>query len=123
MCWYATDAPDAVAVTLYDAWDMNDADATAHLLRLADAHLFSFVIVTPRRATHRRRVLVDALAAERIESRPVWRLNHEQLPHRDCPSLGAARAADFVANTVTLPCSVDLTESAIDRVCEVLRHV
>ena len=50
-------------------------------------------------------------------------LNHLQRPYRDCPVLGTGRAADLVANTVNLPCSVDLTADAISRVCEVIGRV
>ncbi len=71
----------------------------------------------------RARDLVDALAAEGIETRPLWQLNHQQAPYRACRVIGAARAQDLVANTVNLPCSVDLTPAAIDRVCEVLHRV
>jgi len=71
----------------------------------------------------RARALVDALAGERIESRPVWQLNHTQRPYLHCRALATEVAEDLVDNTVTLPCSVDITEASIDRVCEVLHRV
>ncbi|HOX24960.1 MAG TPA: LegC family aminotransferase [Candidatus Krumholzibacteria bacterium] len=71
----------------------------------------------------RARELVAALGAEGIETRPLWMLNHLQRPYRGCRVVGDRRARDLVANTVNLPCSVDLTPAAVDRVCEVLAHV
>ncbi len=71
----------------------------------------------------RARALVDVLAAERIETRPLWWANHMQKPYQDCRLLGGERAFDLVANTINLPCSVNLTPAEIDRVCEVLHRV
>jgi aminotransferase in exopolysaccharide biosynthesis len=71
----------------------------------------------------RARELVDRLAAEEIEARPVWMLNHLQEPYRECRTLSSERAEDLVANTVNLPCSANLTSDEIARVCEVIRRV
>lgn len=71
----------------------------------------------------RARELVAALGAEGIETRPLWQLNHLQRPYRSCRVIGDQRARDLVTGTVNLPCSVDLTPAAIDRVCEVLDRV
>jgi perosamine synthetase len=71
----------------------------------------------------RARELVAALERESIETRPLWMLNHLQRPYREAMLLGAERALDLVANTVNLPCSVDLTPAAVSRVCEVIGRV
>jgi dTDP-4-amino-4,6-dideoxygalactose transaminase len=69
-----------------------------------------------------REGLMARLAANRIQSRPLWHPNHLQKPYRDCGSFDIERAIDLHGSTLNIPCSVSLTEADINRVTECLRH-
>lgn len=71
----------------------------------------------------RARELVDAMSEHGIETRPVWYPSHRQKPYRSCRAYRIDRIDEVVSNTLHLPCSTDLREEQIDRVCEVLDHV
>ncbi|MFH1143677.1 MAG: aminotransferase class I/II-fold pyridoxal phosphate-dependent enzyme [Candidatus Eisenbacteria bacterium] len=71
----------------------------------------------------RARALVDALAAQGVETRPLWHPSHLQKPYRECRSFGVAHLPELVANTINLPCSTNLQVPQIDRICEVLARV
>lgn len=68
----------------------------------------------------RRDRLIRYLGEHQIQARPVWKLNHTQKPfaafrHMDCPN-----AERFYDRIVNIPCSTNLTEAQIDRVCDAL---
>ncbi len=65
--------------------------------------------------------LMYRLAQHRIQSRPVWRLNHLQRPYRDAQCYKMENAPLLHAITLNIPCSVNLQESDIDRVTRVLQ--
>ena len=79
---------------------------------------YSLELNTPD--AEKRDRLIRYLGENRIQSRPIWKLNHTQKPfeyfrHMDCP-----RATRFYDSIVNIPCSTNLTEEQIDRVCETL---
>ena len=70
------------------------------------------------------RSLLRALHAARIQTRPLWRAMHTLRPFADAPVVGGAVAEDLVARSLSLPCSVGLTEADQDRVIgAILDHV
>jgi perosamine synthetase len=69
-----------------------------------------------------REGLMATLDRHRIQTRPLWHLNHLQTPYRMCQTYGISRAARMLETTLTLPCSVNLTSDQIDRVVDVLER-
>ncbi|HTS19117.1 MAG TPA: LegC family aminotransferase [Verrucomicrobiae bacterium] len=69
-----------------------------------------------------REQLMAKLAGHKIQTRPLWQLNHLQHPHANCQHYRIERAQHLLDVTLNLPCSVDLTPSQIERVVEVLRQ-
>jgi perosamine synthetase len=57
-----------------------------------------------------------------IQTRPVWHLNHLQLPYLSCRHYRIEKALALHGTTLCLPCSVNLKKSEIDFVIEALRH-
>ena len=53
-------------------------------------------------------VMAD-LAQRKIQSRPLWQLNHLQAPYKGCRAWDILRAPLLLEATVNLPCSVGLT--------------
>lgn len=72
--------------------------------------------------TFDREGLMAHLAANGIQTRPVWQLNHLQKPYRECQNWGITRALRLWAITLNLPCSVSLTADDVEYVVSMLRH-
>lgn len=66
--------------------------------------------------------LMGLLKEHGIQTRPVWYLNHLQVPYRTCQSYRIEKAITLHEKTLCVPCSVNLTEGDIDRVISNLRH-
>jgi len=66
--------------------------------------------------------LMKHLAGSSIEARPVWYLNHLQKPYRDCQSFRIEKSFKMLDVTLTIPCSIDLTERSIGLVIDRLKN-
>lgn len=69
-----------------------------------------------------REGLMARLQEARIQSRPVWHLNHLQKPYAGCQSFQIEKASVLLQTTLNIPCSTNLSPEDIDRVIEVLAH-
>lgn len=70
-----------------------------------------------------REALRQALAAEEIESRPVWKPMHLQPVFAGIPTVGGAVAEDLFTRGLCLPSGSNLSESDLERVVAVIRRV
>jgi pyridoxal phosphate-dependent aminotransferase EpsN len=70
-----------------------------------------------------RDALIAALAAENIESRPVWKPMHIQAVFRDVARVGGEVAEDLFRRGICLPSSSSLTAEDQQRVIAVVRRV
>lgn len=68
-----------------------------------------------------REQLMRALDQRGIQTRPVWELNHRQRPYAGAEAFRISRAVELHRTTLNLPCSVNLTPTDIERVCDALR--
>lgn len=68
-----------------------------------------------------REALMARLGAAKIQARPVWELNHRQMPYRACGRMPTARAERLHQITLNIPCSVGMTGEQQARVVEELR--
>ena len=64
--------------------------------------------------------LIRTLAAEKIQSRSIWDLIHEQAPYTGCETFAVEKAIDWQSRIVNLPCSTSLTEEQAQRVVDVI---
>jgi dTDP-4-amino-4,6-dideoxygalactose transaminase len=69
-----------------------------------------------------REDLMEYLKGHGIQTRPVWHLNHLQVPYREYRSYCIEKAAHMLEVTLNIPCSTNLKESDIDIVINRLRH-
>ena len=69
---------------------------------------------------HHRDQVIQALSAEKIQTRPVWALIHEQADYGKNQVFAAEKAQDYRAKIVNLPCSTNLTEEDCQRVIDTL---
>jgi dTDP-4-amino-4,6-dideoxygalactose transaminase len=76
----------------------------------------SVIMLDPRRGAPDREAVRLALAAQGIESRPVWKPLHLQPAFRDAPQAGGAVAADLFEKGLCLPSGSALGPADQDRV-------
>lgn len=69
---------------------------------------------------HNRDQVIQALSAQKIQTRPVWALIHEQADYGKNQVFAAEKAQDYRAKIVNLPCSTNLTEEDCQRVIDAL---
>lgn len=82
----------------------------------------SVVQVDPETFGSDSRVLLRALEARRIQTRPLWQPIHQSRAHAGSPRLGGNVAERLNRECLTLPCSIGLTESDQQRVIEAIRQ-
>jgi len=69
-----------------------------------------------------REALMAHLSQHGIQTRPLWHLNHLQLPYKDCQSFHIENAQRLLENTLNIPCSVGLSQADVAQVLDRLRH-
>ena len=69
---------------------------------------------------HDRDSLIAALQKEKIQTRPVWALIHEQADYPGSQAYGLEKAEDYRKRIVNLPCSTNLTREDCQRVIDLL---
>lgn len=67
-----------------------------------------------------REELMSYLSSQKIQTRPVWYLNHLQKPYKDCQNYKIEKALELLEKTLNIPCSVNLKKQDIERILEVL---
>ncbi len=60
--------------------------------------------------------LIERLKVEGVESRPVWKLNHEQKMYADNTAYHIERARELYSGTINIPSSSSLTKEEMDKV-------
>ena len=61
------------------------------------------------------------LNENRIQTRPIWKLNHLQTPFKDFENYKIDNAHKLVDHCLCLPSSVNLSNSDLERILEALR--
>lgn len=67
------------------------------------------ILIDPDRTGLDRRIVLDRLEGEGIQTRPVWAPAHLMAPYSSLPRLGGAVGERLFAQGLSLPCSVGLT--------------
>jgi len=69
-----------------------------------------------------REQLMAYLSDNKIQTRPVWYLNHLQKPYKNCQIYKIEKAIELWEKTLNIPCSVNLLNREIKKVLEALRN-
>jgi len=67
-----------------------------------------------------REELMSCLSGHKIQTRPVWYLNHLQKPYKNCQNYKIEKALELLEKTLNIPCSINLKKQDIERILEVL---
>ncbi len=81
------------------------------------------IVVDPTAFGTDREVLRQAMEAENIEARPIWKPMHCQPVFQDCRHVGGELSEDLFERGLCLPSGSSLTNEQMDRVIEVIRRV
>lgn len=79
---------------------------------------YSFSI--PKECAVEVRTLIESLQNEKIQTRPIWGLIHEQKPYQSDIAYEIEKAEEYSRCIINVPCSTNLTEEEIERVVKVL---
>jgi aminotransferase in exopolysaccharide biosynthesis len=79
---------------------------------------YSFPI--PKECAVEVRTLIELLQDEKIQTRPIWGLIHEQKPYQSDIAYEIEKAEEYSRCIINVPCSTSLTEEEIERVVKVL---
>jgi len=82
---------------------------------------YSLYVDSPYKKNQRE--LIDALTAEKIQSRPIWGLIHEQKPYLGSRTYKIESAKDYWEHVVNIPCSTNLGDEDVTRVIEVIKKL
>ena len=67
-----------------------------------------------------RESLMQRLEENGIQTRPVWKLNHEQKPYKDCQYYKIEKAKKLVKDSLCLPSSSNLSNENLNKIVSVL---
>jgi len=79
---------------------------------------YSFALKEPD--ADKRDLLIRYMNDQRIQVRPIWKLNHTQTPFRRYRAMNCRNAQHFYDRVINIPSSTNLTERQLDRVCKAL---
>lgn len=65
--------------------------------------------------------LIQYLSENKIQTRPVWKLIHTQLPYKECYGYQIERAEKYYDKIVNLPCSTNLTLEEVETVVQKIK--
>lgn len=81
---------------------------------------YSFPI--PKECAVEVRTLIESLQNEKIQTRPIWELIHEQKPYQSDIAYEIEKAKEYSRCIINVPCSTNLTEEEIERVVHALQR-
>jgi perosamine synthetase len=84
-------------------------------------HWFYTIFVDKEKGTNRDELL-KKLNDNKIQTRPIWKLNHTQKPYENCLAYEIENAYKIYEKGLNIPCSVNLTEKEIYKIVEVLKN-
>ncbi|MBP7653494.1 DegT/DnrJ/EryC1/StrS family aminotransferase, partial [Candidatus Dependentiae bacterium] len=65
--------------------------------------------------------LMNIFSENNIQTRPLWYLNHWQQPYKNNYSYKIEKAVWYYDRILNLPCSSNLTEEEVEKVCVIIR--
>lgn len=71
--------------------------------------------------TKNRDALIEALGKEKIQTRPIWKLNHTQKMYQASQAYKIEKAVQVYDSIVNIPCSTNLTKADVDYVSATIK--
>ena len=67
--------------------------------------------------------LLEKLSENKIQTRPIWGLIHQQKPYQNNQSYKIEKATYYIDKILNIPCSSNLAEEDVKQVCQVLERL
>ncbi|MGG7151269.1 LegC family aminotransferase [Clostridium neonatale] len=67
--------------------------------------------------------VIDKLSENRIQTRPIWGLIHEQIPYINCQSYKIDKAKYYFKRVINIPCSSNLSKEQINTVVVNIKEI
>ena len=83
-------------------------------------HWLNLLQIDSKVCNQDREVLMKRLEENGIQTRPVWKLNHEQKPYKDCQHYKVEKATKLVENSLCLPSSSNFSNENLNKIVSVL---
>jgi len=84
-------------------------------------HWLSCIVINPKKTTQTPSEIIEALAKDNIESRPLWKPMHLQPIFKNAPYYGKEVAETIFNNGVCLPSGSNLSEAEKNRIAKALK--
>lgn len=84
------------------------------------SNLWFYSLVLNQADSQKRDALLHYLIENKIQSRPIWQLNHRQKPFEHALAMDTSTAQKFYDSILNIPCSTQLTIEEVDIVCDVI---
>ena len=81
-----------------------------------------YSLLTGENSPKLRDEIIKYFSDNKIQTRPVWTLNHRQKPFVEYRRMSCAKAENFYNQIVNLPCSTNLPPEDVEYVCSVLKN-
>ena len=65
----------------------------------------------------KRDCLILFLQDKNVQTRPIWKLNHQQKPFTSYTNMDCCKSQRFYDSIINIPCSTNISEEQIDYVC------
>jgi perosamine synthetase len=89
---------------------------------LARSSWWLYTVLVDEKSGVDRQMLMRTLANANIETRPLWRPVSQQVPYADCQAYHCEVSADLHRRSLSLPCSVGITEDDLSRVATMIKR-
>lgn len=86
-------------------------------------HWFYSLLIDEEKYGLSRDELLNKLIENKIQTRPIWGLIHEQKPYRGNQVYKIEKASYYINRVLNIPCSTSLTKEEVKHVCEILREL
>jgi aminotransferase in exopolysaccharide biosynthesis len=67
--------------------------------------------------------LMNKLLGANVQCRPVWKLTSDQKPYVSALSFNVIKAKEYEKTILNIPCSTNLKEEQIERICEIISAI
>ena len=67
--------------------------------------------------------IIEELYNKNIQTRPIWRLNHKQLPYKDDLNYKIDKAEWYEKRIINIPCSTSITNEEINYVSDMVKDI
>ena len=70
-----------------------------------------------------RDVFIQRLSEQRIQTRPIWGLIHEQNPYKASEAYNIKKAPYYQERVINIPCSTNLVKEDLERVVQAIENI